>query len=198
VHSLRDKYTIEAVAAGATERTVLMGAMLQSLLEDRFYLKLHRDTEEVALYALSAAKSGFKLKPMKDGDCEPNPNDGTPPDPKAAKPRCGNLNMMTVDGKTRWTFGTGTMSSLAGQLSRAIGVHVMDRTAITDAFVFTFEFRRDQDPPDTESASVSTALEEQLGLKLTKTRGPRGFIVIDRIERPTPNVPSPTLRGAGR
>ncbi len=70
MHSLRDKYSIEATAAGVTDRTVLMGAMLRTLLEDRFKLKIHRDTEEAPMYALTVAKGGFKLKPMKDGDCE--------------------------------------------------------------------------------------------------------------------------------
>ena len=100
------------------------------------------------------------------------------------KPVCGNLNMMTVDGKTRWSFGGVTISNLASQLSRALGVHVIDQTGITDKFVFIFEFARDPDV-DGQSASVSTALEEQLGLKLTKTKAPRGFIVIDAIERPS-------------
>jgi uncharacterized protein (TIGR03435 family) len=198
VHSARDKYSIEATAAGATERTVLMGSMLQSLLEDRFHLKLHRDSEEVALLALTVAKGGFKLKPMKDGDCEPN--DGTPPslsDLNAAKPRCGNLNMTTNEGMTRWTFGTGSMSGLAGQLSRVLGVHVADKTGITDQFVFRFEFRRGDDAFATE-AFVFAALEEQLGLKLDKIKGPRGFIVIDAIERPTPDGPLDDLPARAR
>jgi uncharacterized protein (TIGR03435 family) len=176
-----------------------MGSLLQRLLEDRFRLKLHRETEEVPLYALTVGKGGFKLKPMKDGDCAPN--DGTPPaspPDMTAKPRCGNLNMMTVEGKTRWNWGTGTMSSLANQLSRVFGVHVIDQTKITDQFVFRFEFTRAPDPLDTES-SVMAALDEQLGLKLTKTKGPRGFIVIDHIERPTPDGPraDPPARATG-
>jgi uncharacterized protein (TIGR03435 family) len=46
-----------------------MGAMLRTLLEERFKLKLHRDTEEVAMYAMTVRKGGLKIKPMKDGDC---------------------------------------------------------------------------------------------------------------------------------
>ncbi len=200
VHSLRDKYSIEATAAGATERTVLMGSMLQSLLEDRFHLKTHRDTEEVPLFALTVAKGGLKLKPMKDGDCDPNAAPGT--DPSVGTPKCGNLMMMGGEGMTRWMFGGFDLSSLASQLSRTLGVHVVDKTGVKDKFVFRFEFRRD-DAIDSDSASVYTALEEQLGLKLEKTKGPRGFIVIDAIERPTPDGPlvfvsAPSrARGAG-
>jgi len=118
------------------------------------------------MYELKVAKGGFKLKPMKEGDCEPN--DGPPPaglpDPGtlfSGKPRCGNLQMMTVESKTRWSFGTGTMSSLAGQLSRSLGMHVIDRTGITDKFVFMFEFTRESDVLNIESSSVSTALQDQ-------------------------------------
>jgi bla regulator protein BlaR1 len=202
VHSLRDKYQIEATAAGATERTVLMGAMLQSLLEDRFHLKLHRETEEVALYGLTVAKGGLKLRPMKEGDCDPDRLG--PIDQNAAKPRCGNLTMAGVEGKTRWTFGGAKLSDLAGQLSRLLGVHVVDQTGITDQFVMRLEFTREPDVADIESTSVFTALNDQFGLKLVKTKGPRGFLVIDAIERPTPDgssvlvhVPS-RARGAGR
>jgi uncharacterized protein (TIGR03435 family) len=188
VHSLRDKYSIEATAPGATERTVLMGSLLRKLLEERFHLKIHRETEEVAMYELKVAASGFKLKPMKEGDCEPD--DGTPPDRNAAKPRCGNLYMMTANGLTRWSFGTGTMSSLANQLSRSLGTHVIDRTRITDKFVFTFEFTRAADELNIESSGVSTALRDQLGLTISNTKAPRGFIVIDAIERPTERGPA--------
>lgn len=193
VHSLRDKYMIEATAAGATERTVLMGSMLQSLLEDRFHLQMHRDTEQVPLLTLTVGKGGLKLQPMKDGDCDPN---ATPEiDPNAGTPKCGNL-MMIGGATTRWTFVGFRLSSLASQLSRALGVHVIDKTGVTDEFVFRFEFRRGQDDFETEAAIVAAV--DQLGLKLEKTKGPRGFIVVDHIERPTPNAPAVAEALAGK
>jgi uncharacterized protein (TIGR03435 family) len=111
--------------------------------------------------------------------------------------------MAGVSGKTRWTFGGFTLSSLAGMLSRSLGVHVVDQTGITDQFIIRLEFTRESDVADIESTSVFTALNDQLGLKLVKTKGPRGFLVIDAIERPTPDgplvlVPVPSrARGAG-
>jgi uncharacterized protein (TIGR03435 family) len=188
VHSLKEKYQIEATAAGVTERTVLMGYMLRSLLEDRFRLKLHRDSEEVDMYALSVGKGGLKLKPMKDGDCDPSADNM--PALTDEKPRCGTLYMGGADGgaKVRWTFGGFQLSSLAGRISSQLKMHVIDRTNITDKFVFRFEFPRDPDPLVTETG-IFAAVEEQVGLKLEKVRGPRGFIVIDAIERPTPDGP---------
>jgi uncharacterized protein (TIGR03435 family) len=46
--------------------------------------------------------------------------------------------------------------------------------------------------PSTEpptGPTITTALREQLGLRLEPTKGPKGYIVIDRIARPTPDSP---------
>jgi uncharacterized protein (TIGR03435 family) len=199
VHSLRDKYAVEAAADGVTERTVLMGTMLRTLLEERFQLKIHRETEDVAMFALIVAKGGLKITPMKDGDCAPY--DGMPIDFNAPKPTCGNLTMTGVEGRTRWVFGGTTLKNLAAMLSRPLGVHIIDRTNVTDQFIVRLEFQREgrigsdvtgRDAADAlpDAPPISTALEEQLGLKLEKTRGPRGFLVIDHIERPKPDLPA--------
>jgi uncharacterized protein (TIGR03435 family) len=210
VHSLRDKYQVEATAAGVTERTVLMGAMLRTLLEERFKLKLHRDTEEVAMYAMTVRKGGLKIKPMKDGDCIAY--DGSPIDPSAARPTCGNLKMMSAGRSTRWEFGGTTLDSLARSVSRALGAPVLDRTGVADRFILTLEFTRegpatddpqirDRDGRVIATASptappIATALEEQVGVTLEKINGPRGYLVIDHIERPTPDAPPP-MRAVG-
>lgn len=83
------------------------------------------------------------------------------------------------------------------------GVRILDRTGISDRFNFVLEFVIDQNTPGipgTEllargaeptdvppAATVFTALEEQLGLKLEQARAPREFIVIDQVERPSAN-----------
>lgn len=204
VHSLKEKYQIEATAAGATERTVLMGTMLRTLLEERFQLKTHRDSEDVPMFALTVAKSGFKLKPMKPGDCD-DPADPPAKDPGPLdKPRCNSINTQFHGPNIVWTFGNGDMDGLAGRLSRPLGLHVIDQTGIKGEFIVRLEFHPDQTTPglpwpaerdaDTSApmaGSLSTALEQQLGLKIEKTRAPRGFIVIDHIDRPSPDSPFP-------
>ena len=41
--------------------------------------------------------------------------------------------------------------------------------------------------PNAESVSLFSAIEEQLGLKLTSTKGPGQVLVIDHVERPSEN-----------
>jgi len=198
VHSQRDKYAVEATAAGASDRFVLLGAMLRTLLEERFQLKVHRETEEVPMYALTVAKSGFKLQPMKDGEC--NADRTAAYDPSPTKPLCGSVNTRPNGPNSVWTFGGFEIATLAGRLSATLDRHVIDRTGVTGEFIMRLEFHPDENTPritwpperdaDTsvpQAASIFTALDQQLGLKLEKTKAPTGFIVIDHVERPSPN-----------
>lgn len=208
VHSRSEAYSIEASAAGATDRLVLMGSMLRALLEDRFRLKVHRETEELPMYALMVAKGGFKLKPMNEGDCDPMQSPGT------GKPKCSSINMGRNGPNTVWTFGGMTMSNLAGMLSSTLDRHVIDRTGLTDKFVYRLEFSSDENtpklvqrdidyPPDPgqRGPGILTALDQQLGLKIEAVKAPHGFLVIDHVERPTPDTfgppAPPPARAAG-
>src|SRR5579862_614480 len=58
IHS--DRWEIQATAEGQPSREMMFGPMLQKLLEDRFALKLHRETRQVPIYALKVAKGGLK------------------------------------------------------------------------------------------------------------------------------------------
>ena len=93
-------------------------------------------------------------------------------------------------------------------LGGILGAPVVDRTGIPNRVRFNYilEFAPDDSTagpavrglpprfqPSTEPSDVPrapnifTALEEQLGLKLEPARAPREFIVINRVERPSPN-----------
>jgi uncharacterized protein (TIGR03435 family) len=93
--------------------------------------------------------------------------------------------------------GNITMAALAGALRTYVGREVVDRTGLTGEFDFDLQFSA---PPTTgsvdagipvapldDAASIFTAVQEQLGLKLESTRGPVELMVIDSAERPTEN-----------
>jgi uncharacterized protein (TIGR03435 family) len=197
------------VANGPTEgptpaSAMLMGSMLWALLEDRFHLKAHREVEEVPMYAMTVAESGFKLQPMEQGGC--TPMDRTKGHvvselfPPGQKPLC--VNHVGWNGPN-WTLdGAGqSLSKLAGALSITTDRHVLDKTGVTGEFTFHLVYAHDADTPGDfpaglrpfppsdapPAASIFTVLEQQLGLKLVPDKGPRGYIVIDHVERPSEN-----------
>ena len=66
-------FQIEARAEGNPTEEMMQGPMLQTLLEDRFKLKTHRETREVPVYALTLEQGGSGLKPFAEGSCIPPP-----------------------------------------------------------------------------------------------------------------------------
>src|SRR5262249_38200218 len=58
-----EKFTIEAKAEGTPDQSVMLGPMLRNLLQDRFKLKLHRETDEQPMYVMTLAKGGLKITP---------------------------------------------------------------------------------------------------------------------------------------
>lgn len=198
-----DKYRIDAKAEGTPDAKVMEGPMLRALLEDRFQLKLHRETEEAPMYALTVAKSGVRIQPIGlDGCRKRTPEDNFTYEQMLAwirrgeKPYCG-INGGSEGLNIIWDFGGSTLSAFAGVLSGNLDRHVLDKTGIEGRFNIHLEYVRDEntsprfgDPverPDIQPGpSIFTAVE-QLGLKLEPTKGPREYMVIDGIERPSEN-----------
>jgi uncharacterized protein (TIGR03435 family) len=81
-----ERYTIKAEAAGRENRAMMNGPMLQALLEDRLKLKLHRQTRQVPVFALTVTKSGARLKPFQEGTCAPVDYGQDPPPPAPGQP----------------------------------------------------------------------------------------------------------------
>ena len=65
------RYTIEAVANGRADAATMAGPMLLALLEQRFKLKAHTETEHVPALALVVAAGGLKIKPAAPDSCTP-------------------------------------------------------------------------------------------------------------------------------
>jgi uncharacterized protein (TIGR03435 family) len=78
IHSAH--YNIEAKAEGNPDEAQML-KMAQKLLEDRFQLKLHRETRELPVYILSPAPSGFKVASTPGGNCNTNEANEAPPSP---------------------------------------------------------------------------------------------------------------------
>jgi len=167
----------------------------RTLLADRFKLKVHRETREMDIYALTMARPGGApgpaLKPASDA-CKADsfagrgaPVPGGPPPPV-----CGIQN-----GPGRIRFGGYPLSLFASSVSNQLGRFVVDRTGLAGNWEFeltyTPEIRgnapagADAPPIDPTGPSLFTAVQEQLGLKFEATKGPVDVLVIDSIEKPS-------------
>jgi uncharacterized protein (TIGR03435 family) len=204
-----DRFDIIAQAEGNISPTPPGGPpgpaqlMMQRLLAERFGLVVHTESRELPVYALTLARRdgqlGPRIKPA-DRDClalmTQAPGGAPVQAPRLAdgRPGCGIMR----DGTGKVTAGGTTMTMLAiSMLTGPAGRLVVDRTGLTGAYDFDFEFAMDQAPvaapaPDAATAvsdrpGLFTALEEQLGLKLQPTRAPIPVTVIERVTQPTEN-----------
>ena len=206
-----EPYTIEAVGKDGGDPRTLAGPMLRDLLERRFKLAAHVETEHVSGFALIVQPGGPKLVPVDADACTPlamGPNGGAIDRRiiervrRGEPPACG-LAILGTGADMTAVGGALTMSNLVRTLTDILGSRVIDRTNIPDdvRFNLVFEFALDErtagplggrgrgsatGEPST-AADVFTALKEQLGLALESAKAPRGYIVIDRLERPDAN-----------
>jgi uncharacterized protein (TIGR03435 family) len=166
-----DKYDITAKSAGPAPMDQLR-QMLQTLLAERFQLLFHRETKELPVYVLVAAKSGPKLHKAEPG---------------------GNTSMKGENGS--FVFQSTSMPQFVEDLStlRQVDRPVLDRTGIPGIFDFNLKFGESNEEMKRaliagDGASIFTLIQEQLGLKLEARKGPVEMLVIDRVERaPTEN-----------
>ncbi|HEY6343337.1 MAG TPA: TIGR03435 family protein [Bryobacteraceae bacterium] len=176
--------------------------MLQSLLADRFGLVVHRETRTVPIYELVLAKSGSKLRKVKDGACTSQPSaDRGVIDLMQAIP-CGEAaTAKGPQGQVVWGRSV-SASVLADMLSDLTERPVIDRTGLGGQFEVQllwspegYKFippnadeRARADSTDAEApGSVFAAVQEQLGLKLQPAKGPVEVLVIDHLEKPSEN-----------
>jgi uncharacterized protein (TIGR03435 family) len=204
-----DRYIISAKAAGAASPAEMVGPMLQALLEERFKVKVHKESRDAPVYELTVAKNSPKLQPTKDGSCTPMDLNNLPRNVKRgdAMPKyCGGGGERSngVSLISDW-YGV-SMAELAGRMvSSHVDRPVIDKTGLTGRFDVHLEFTPDNaisgagtvrlngvDRPDLPGPStdptgpsIFTALQEQLGLKLSPARGSLEVIVIDHAERPS-------------
>jgi uncharacterized protein (TIGR03435 family) len=175
------------------QRQAQMGLMLQSLLADRFKLKVTRETKELPVFTLVVAKGGPKLTEVPPPDTEPAPHPPVYP-PKAAP---GEFFIWIRNGQAVIEGNATPITNLANTLSLQVKRQILDQTGLKGTYTFTLQFTPEvgiggeslpvpgADPSD--ATSLFTAIQEQLGLRLESTKGPVDTIVIDHIEEPSPN-----------
>ena len=194
-------YEITAKAEGSPRARTTAGPMMQSLLEDRFKLKIHRETREVPVYALVLTKAGLRL-PAAKVECWAMDVGRPFTPPKQGQPlpnRCGygqrTKDGVEVHGSTMAEFCV----ALAHTPLRMERRKLVDKTGITGRFDFDLKFPAEltvgesapgatQIPryPTDDLVSLQDALAK-VGLQLKSEKGQDEFIVIDHAERPTAN-----------
>jgi len=154
--------------------------MLQALLADRFHLKGHTEIKESSVYALSIAKGGPKLHEVKvDTD-----------DPNHVTPANTGVDVQAHGGAQGLEFvvRAASMKAVAGMLTSQVETPVVDHTGLPGYYDFTLQFGRPWSSNNPESwPDISTAVQEQLGLKLDSIRAPIEVFVIDHMEMPSAN-----------
>jgi len=216
---LTAKYDINAkTVGGATIRQKDLPPLLRTLLAERFKLKAHTESRELAVYDLVLARSDGRLGP----DLRPSKSDCARADELVAEqsaaiargdlsgavgkpgpctvttdPSGGPMNLvMRGDGQE--------MRQIVEVLSMMTGRSVRDKTGLTGRY--DFDMKMDLQTvlamaqrmganipaaaaniPQSDGSSLTTALNEQLGLKLNAVRGPLDVVVIDSVEAPTPD-----------
>jgi uncharacterized protein (TIGR03435 family) len=200
-----ERYDINAKTDGKATGPEMMGQMLQTLLEDRFQLKVHTETRETPVYALTVSKPG-KLVPAKEGSCIPiDASNLGRPDDKGAMPKyCGGGSMRSTNGTMIADIPGATMEEFAGRLlSSYMQKKVVDQTGLTGRFDIHLEFspERPAGPvmlngapappevvlPESGAPPFTAAIAQQLGLKLSSDKAPVEVIVVDRAEKPSGN-----------
>jgi len=179
-----DDDTVEALKKLSREQAIgRRQLMLQSLLAERFNLKLTHSSRELPIYALLVSKNGPKLPPSRE-----------------AAGRQG-----YSSNKRGELIATGaSMSSLADRLSRELGRKVVDKTGLQERYDFTLHWTPERLTPviasaadnnqgpaapalDSSGPSIFTALQEQLGLRLESQKGSVETLIIKSIEKPSDN-----------
>lgn len=164
-----DSARYDVVASAPQDEPAKLQERMQALLAERFHLVVHPESRELPLYALVVGKGGPKFTLSK----APEVFGQTP----FSVPAPGRLNGTQVSA-----------AMLAKVLSGQLNKTVQDHTGLTGAFDFKLEWQPEGMPPIADRASLFTAVQEQLGLRLESRKGPVQVLVIDRVENsPTAN-----------
>jgi len=147
--------------------------MLQTLLQERFHLRVHRELRDMPVYALVVEKRGPKFK-LSAPDSKSGSNHGIN----------GRNNTLSAVGYTMPQFATALYEYFA------VDRPVIDETGLNGAYDIHLEAKqeyRTNRSSDLSDINVFTAVQEQLGLKLVPKHAPVEVLIVDHVEKPTVN-----------
>jgi uncharacterized protein (TIGR03435 family) len=153
--------------------------MIEELLSDRFGLRIHREPKELTVYTLSIANKGPRLKP---GQLQANLPANVP------QTRINVMGPGFLEGHNAYVWQLAKTLSVQPEVA---GRTVVDKTALTDKYDFTLKWMPES-PVDRQSTQVDlpslfTALQDQLGLRLTSAKATVEVVIIDSAKPPSEN-----------
>lgn len=157
--------------------------IMQSLLADRFHLKTHWETRTASTYDLVFFQAKSQLV------------QGTTQPAQWEKDRFGGRPVPSLSEGPQGLVAHGaSMDELVAWLGMRIYHNVINKTGLTGIYSFQIPFRgvfvTDLPPDDTNPNAIPTldvAFQNQLGLKIKPSKGPVPYLIIDYVEKPTPN-----------
>jgi uncharacterized protein (TIGR03435 family) len=167
----------------SAKQPAMLRSMLQAMLEDRLKLLVHRNAKEAPVDLLVVSKNGSKFKPTQPGELHPGsrpmPGGGTLSREEEDDVMTVHYFGISIAQLATWVLGTGRP--------------VEDKTGLTGRYDVTI--RRPVLQPNGPQAGIAAtdpgpsaaSIADQLGLKLQPSRGQVETLVIDHVERPSPN-----------
>ena len=187
-----DRYDVDAKVDEAdlaswqnpAKQPTMLRSMLQAMLEDRLRLVVHRSIREAPVDLLVVGKNGPKFKATNPGELHP----GARPMPGG-----GTLSREEKDGQMIVHYFGISISQLANFVLGDAGRPVEDGTGLTGRYDVTIQRpalqpaaqQGETSAPDLDPTAASIA--DQLGLKLQPAKRQLDYLVIDHVERPSPN-----------
>lgn len=188
-----DKFDIEAKPDEAEtaalkklsfrDRDEQMRLMVQSLLAERFNLKVSFEKRELPVYALVVAKGGLKCMKSTDTSHLTTATRFEPPPPPPPPP--GGVAPGEVRVNTEGGWPLSLLVALLNEQPELGGRMVVDKTGLEGPYDCKASWA--SEGTDFPGPSLFTAIQEQMGLKLELTKGPAEVLVVDHIDRPSEN-----------